>query len=367
MVLYFFRVNEEHWRLTPQSALAVLKGVFHCTLVMVVLLYMMRGTVTVPSANGVTSAFPTMALLWTFIMGCILLMGWRAVAGLAAGRERLADEPQYTLLVTREPGVTQAPGMPSWLNTPGLRGCLVASASLDWREGQMLPSVAPGESAADEVCAVPAELSREETLGILGTAEHARRRAAFLPTELEWLLGTTSLSLISYIPVLAVERPPMHEVDAFCKRVMDVVAGAALLVSGLPGFLGMRHAGVQFTAVTRIGRGGQAFVLRRPVGGGVAWWRAGARRAGLGIALVRGDLALVGAPAMTARLYATMTPLERMFLVNRPGLWGPRGIRFRGMGRVRPCLHAVMLYARAAGLTFDMPYLVTGVRSLFAW
>lgn len=364
-ILYFFRVNEATSRLSAQSFLNIVKGVFHCTVVMLVLLYMMRGHVTLPGESGITSLLPTKVLALSFCINILAMVGWRLVAGWIEGwRAPSAVRVQQTLCVQREVGATSevVHGGYGRLHFDGLSGWLADSENMNPGKDVVTAELETvlKEKRVAGVCACCGRLSREETLDVLNMVEREGWKASFLPTELEMLLGTTSLSLICYIPVLDVSRGAVREFDIFCKRTMDLFLAGLFLFAGLPGVLGGLISGgkAAFVCTRKAGTSGVVFPLWRPSGTMRShWWRRGARRFFLGWAILRGYMSAVGQPALSESLGTRLSPFERNLLSSRPGIVGPRRIQLVGMGHVRPALYAALFYNKCKSLQLDCQFL----------
>ncbi len=375
-VLYFFRVNERRTMdVDPEFVLRIIHAVAVCTLVVMLLIYKFRTSFTI-AHEGRVASFPTMVLLLSFVINSAALSAWRlgykalrysALSAEGAWRSSVLFARTRADAVVRR-AVEANPATPTRLTA------IVAP------EAPRPPSVQAGgepglnrtlvERRADELLVAAGALSRSEVLGALEAADRVGAQASLLPGEYELLFGATPLQLHSYIPVTPLERNGAGEPTRWCKRTLDCTAGLLFMIAGLPGALAQvfRHGRGAVRGVARHGRHGRRLRLLRPAcprPRPSGWTRRGLRKSLLGWHLLKGDLALVGPPALTPRAWRRASALERRLCTQRPGLVGPRRVVLVGRTRLRRALRPALVLRAAPGGSLELAYTARWLRGLW--
>ncbi len=373
MVFYFFRVNEPRVEeITPEYFLTLAKGVFYSTLVLFGVVYMRRASLLflagpAEDARVRVVSLPTGVLLMGFLVSCALIGGWRLILmGIRRAPENGDDDWQSLMVVAgrRVPAdrISRAFTPPARLlalrerpegEAPALREANAAA-----RVAQALSEYCPTGLLIDAGSLSPARILEAVTL-----ADENELPIRLLPGDLEVLLGGTPLRLTRYIPVLDLDSRSVSECGQATKRLVDIGVGVLWVATAWPALLALLLAArlgghpLRTVRVRRVGPHGRTLRCRRlrHVTGWPRFWVRWARAGLLGLDLLSGRLALVGArPPLSRRRWNALDPLGRRFLRHRPGLCTLRRLARSRPGLLDSTTVAIGYYARNQSLAFDL-------------
>ncbi|MHC4870593.1 MAG: glycosyltransferase family 2 protein [Planctomycetota bacterium] len=362
-VFYFFRLNERRSVDTnPEFYLNVIYAVFSSTIVVVLLVYNMRSTLTI-AYEGKVAGFPSAVLVLSFFVNCFIISGWRLLVKAIHKRSLISEGAWREIIIVGEGGVDKIiqKSIEVGSNEPtriiGTVGPVAHKAFVDLARKEDIGSI-PSILQADELIAATGILNREQTMDVLNSADKHRVNALLLPDDLELMLGASRLRLISYIPVLPAWKEELIEPIRIVKKVFDILWGLFLFLFNMPGLLVYVAAnGFSFSSSLKTGMNGNVIKVIRPASCSNNVFKRSARRFFLGLSLLQGDLSVIGPKPVSLRRYNDASALEKSFIKVRPGLAGPSRITIPGKKRIARAFLPYAFYVYSYSLSMDLFYL----------
>jgi len=185
----------------------------------------------------------------------------------------------------------------------------------------------------DEVYLADMSLSPVETMALAVSCDSAGASCKVLSGFSQMLDDRKELGDMTHIPMVDLSKARFGLIQSALKRMMDLLIASILFLGGSPFLLSglilvrIKHRGPLFATEDRVGIGGHIFhTYRLSIAGNdiisLLLLKSGLDRLPRLIAVLRGEMSLVGTRGEPPEAVADNPPWERLFLEVKPGLSG---------------------------------------------